>query len=223
LNGIVNYTMTVTNKGPVTATNVQVSDPAPAGITNLTATPSQGTCTVTAVLISCDLGTIAVGQTVTINATGRATQTGQLTNTATVTGSGGSEANPADNVDSATTVVPAPLVPPTPKPKPKPKPKPTPDICITLTVTPKVIRADGKPDLIAVKATAGTKRMAGVKVLVTGSGVRATGRTNKNGMVVIRLNLKSPGLLRVTTLGQRESCGPKQIGVVGIFLPPVTG
>ncbi len=31
LNGIVNYTMTVTNKGPNDATNVQVADPAPAG------------------------------------------------------------------------------------------------------------------------------------------------------------------------------------------------
>ena len=44
LNGIVNYSLTVTNKGPDTATNVQLADPAPAGITYLTANPSQGTC-----------------------------------------------------------------------------------------------------------------------------------------------------------------------------------
>jgi len=47
LNGIVHYTLTVTNKGPDTATNVQLADPAPAGITYLTANPSQGSCSVT--------------------------------------------------------------------------------------------------------------------------------------------------------------------------------
>ncbi|MGH3064748.1 MAG: DUF11 domain-containing protein, partial [Gaiellaceae bacterium] len=41
LNGIVNYSLTVTNRGPDTATNVQVADPAPAGIVYLSASPSQ--------------------------------------------------------------------------------------------------------------------------------------------------------------------------------------
>ena len=42
LNGIVNYSLTVTNKGPDTATNVQLADPAPAGITYLTCEPVAG-------------------------------------------------------------------------------------------------------------------------------------------------------------------------------------
>ena len=54
LNGTVTYTMTVTNKGPDTATNVQLADPAPAGITYLTATTSQGTCAVAASLVTCE-------------------------------------------------------------------------------------------------------------------------------------------------------------------------
>jgi uncharacterized repeat protein (TIGR01451 family) len=219
LNGTVQYTMTVTNKGPDPATNVQLADPAPTGITYLTATPSQGTCAVDPALISCSLGTLTAGQSVTITATGRATQVGQLTNTATVTGSGGGEANPADNVDSATTVVPAPLTPPTPKPKPKPVPQP----CLNLTVTPKLVRADGKPDTIAVKVTAGNKRVRGVAVLVTGKAVHKTARTNSRGMAYVRVNVKTAGVLRITTLGKRESCGARRIGVVGIFLPPVTG
>jgi uncharacterized repeat protein (TIGR01451 family) len=217
LNGIVNYTMTVTNKGPDTATNVQLADPAPAGITYLTATPSQGTCVVTASLITCDLGTIAAGQTVTVTATGRATQVGSLTNTATVTGNGGGEANPADNTDSATTVVTKPFVPPTPKPKPKPKP-----VCLTITVLPKMLKADGKSDAITVKVTAGKKRAPGVVVLVTGKGIRKTARTDRQGIAVVTVNVKSPGLLRVTT-PQKKSCGARQIGVVGVFTPPVTG
>ena len=67
-------------------------------------------------------GTIAAGQTVTIAITGRATTVGSHTNTATVTGGGGRETNPADNVDSAVTVVPAPLKPPTVKPTPSRSP-----------------------------------------------------------------------------------------------------
>jgi uncharacterized repeat protein (TIGR01451 family) len=235
LNGTVTYTMTVTNKGPNTATNVQLADPAPVGITYLKATPSQGTCAVEPALITCSLGTIGVAQTVAIGATGRATQTGELTNTATVTGSGGGEANPADNVDSATTVVTAPFVPPTTKPKPKPKAKPKPNICLALTVTPKLLRATGKPVRIAVKVTrvpAGravpaegspTKAAAGVKVLFAGQKFRKTARTNPRGIAFITLKLNDPGLIRITTRGKQDSCGSKRIGVVGIFLPPLAG
>jgi uncharacterized repeat protein (TIGR01451 family) len=219
LNGNVQYTMTVTNKGPDTATNVQVADPAPVGISYSTASSTQGSCSVTAALITCSLGTLTPGQTVTITATGQATQVGELTNTATVTGSGGGEANPADNVDTATTVVNAPLTPPTPKPRPKPAPT----FCLALTVTPKLVKVDGKPDVISVKVTAGKKRVQGVKVLVTAPGVRATARTKANGVALIRVNVKSPGLMRISTLSKQRSCGPKRIGVVGIFLPPVTG
>ena len=149
LNGIVDYSLTVTNKGPDTATNVQLADPAPAGITYLTANPSQGTCNLSPALITCSLGTIAAGQTVTIAITARATTVGSHTNTATVTGGGGRETNPADNVDTAVTVVPAPLKPPVVKPQPEPA------VCLSLTVSPKMITADGKPDKVTAKVTAG--------------------------------------------------------------------
>ena len=166
LNGIVNYTMTVTNKGPNDATNVQVADPAPAGILYLTAAPTQGTCSVAPSLITCSLGTVKKGQTVVIRVTARATAVGTHTNTATVTGGGGRETNPADNVDSAVTVVPAPLKPPVAKPTPKPQPQP--EFCLTLTVSPKMIRADGRPDRVVVKVTAGPKRVRGTKVVDLG-------------------------------------------------------
>ena len=53
--------MTVTNKGPDTATNVQLADPAPAGITYLSVVPGSPTCTVTPALLTCSLGTLEVG------------------------------------------------------------------------------------------------------------------------------------------------------------------
>ncbi len=218
LNGIVNYSLTVTNKGPDTATNVQLADPAPAGITYLTANPSQGTCNVSASLITCSLGSIAAGQTVTIAITGRATTVGSHTNTATVTGGGGRETNPADNVDSAVTIVPAPLRPPTVKPSPAPA------VCLSLTVSPKMIKADGKPDKVTAKVTAGKKRVKGVTVVVRGAGVSKAAKTNGNGVAVLRINAKKPGLITVTVAETNQKlCGPKRIGVVGVFLPPLTG
>jgi uncharacterized repeat protein (TIGR01451 family) len=218
LNGIVNYTMTVTNKGPDTATNVQLADPAPAAITYLTVNPSQGTCNLTPSLITCSLGTIAPNQTVTIAVTARATQVGTHTNVATVTGGGGRETNPADNVDDAVTVVPQPLRPPTVDPAPEPQ------FCLTLTVTPKMIKADGKADRVTVKVTAGKKRMKGTKVSIFGAGVKKTARSNAKGIAVLRINPRRAGLITITAIETNQKvCGPKRIGVVGVFLPPLTG
>ncbi len=107
-------------------------------------------------------------------------------------------------------------MPPTPKPKPKP------NVCLTLTVTPKLVRVDGKPDRVSVRVTAGKKNVKGVKVLVTAKGVRATARTNANGVAIIRVNVTSPGVMTISTLG-RKSCSSKRLGVVGIFLPPLAG
>ena len=218
LNGIVDYSLTVTNKGPDTATNVQLADPAPAGITYLTANPSQGTCNLSPALITCSLGTIAAGQTVTIAITGRATTVGSHTNTATVTGGGGRETNPADNVDTAVTVVPAPLKPPVAKPQPEPA------VCLSLTVSPKMITADGKPDKVTAKVTAAGKRVKGAKVSVKGAGVSKTARTNGKGVAVLRINPQKPGIITISVVESNQKlCGPKRIGVVGVFLPPLTG
>jgi uncharacterized repeat protein (TIGR01451 family) len=222
LGGTVDYSLKVTNKGPDTATDVQLADPAPAGITYLAASPSQGTCNVSAALVTCSLGSIAPGQTVTIAVTGRATVVGTLTNTATVAGSGGRETNPADNVDSAVTVVSAPLRPPVVKPKPKPQPKP--EACVALVVSPKMITADGKPDDVKATVSAGGKRMKGVKVGISGAGVAKSARTNGKGVAVIRINPRKPGIITATVPeAHRSACGAKRIGVVGVFLPPLTG
>jgi len=219
LNGTVDYTLTVTNRGPDTATNVQVADPAPAGITYLSANSSQGSCSVSSSLVACNIGTLAAGQSVTIHVTGKATTVGSHTNTATVTGSGGKETNPADNVDSAVTVVPAPIKPPTPKP-----PKLSPEVCLALTVSPKMIKADGKPDKVSVTVTAGSKRVKGVLVVVRGAGVNKTARTNGRGVATLKINPKKAGLITVSVAeSNAKLCGPKRIGVVGVFLPPLTG
>ncbi|HEU4522559.1 MAG TPA: DUF11 domain-containing protein, partial [Thermoanaerobaculia bacterium] len=96
----VTYTVTVTNNGPRDATSVRVTDNIPAGLTLVSATPSQGTCAGNPALV-CDLGTIAngAGATITIQAT--VTTAAPVTNTATVQAAQ-PDPNPLNN--SSTTV-----------------------------------------------------------------------------------------------------------------------
>jgi hypothetical protein len=66
--------------------------------------------------------------------------------------------------------------------------------------------------------------MKGVKVVVSGAGIHRTARTNGRGVAVLRVNPKKPGLITITALETNQRvCGPKRIGVVGVFLPPLTG
>jgi uncharacterized repeat protein (TIGR01451 family) len=81
---VFDYTITVTNNGPGSATAVTLNDSLPAGMSFGSVTPSQGTCTGGAV-ISCDLGDLALGATATITVTVTATATGTFTNIATIT------------------------------------------------------------------------------------------------------------------------------------------
>ena len=52
------YSITVNNNGPQAAAGVQVTDPLPAGVDFVSATPDQGTCSGTST-VTCDLGAIA--------------------------------------------------------------------------------------------------------------------------------------------------------------------
>jgi uncharacterized repeat protein (TIGR01451 family) len=218
LNGTVDYSLTVTNKGPDTATNVVMSDPAPAGIQYQSATPSQGTCAVTVSLVTCQLGTLTAGQTVTIAIKGKAIAVGTHVNTATVTGGGGAEANPADNTDSAETVVPAPVTPPV-----KPTPPKKPDKCAYLVVTPKMIKADGKRDRVVATVRSTKGPMKGVRVIVRYGGASKSARTNSQGVAVVFVNPMKPGVITITAVNQGDPCGARRVGVSGVFLPPVTG
>ena len=92
-----------------------------------------------------------------------------------------------------------------------------------MTVTPKMITADGKPDRVTAKVRAGKGPSKGTKVVIRGKGIDRSGRTNAKGIVVISVNPKKPGNITITTRDKQESCGAKRIGVVGVFLPPLTG
>ena len=95
------YRLTVANAGPDPAANVRVADAPAPGVTPISATPSVGTC---ATPSSCDLGTLAAGQTATITIVGRATGLGTNGNTAAATTTT-TDSDPSNNTLSATVVV----------------------------------------------------------------------------------------------------------------------
>jgi uncharacterized repeat protein (TIGR01451 family) len=102
--GSIVYAITVSNTGSAPATNVTLTDPAPAGLAYVSATaPCTGG-------FPCNLGTVAPAGSITINATFNvaSTVTGQITNTASV-----SSDQTTQTSSSASTVVgvPAPVVP----------------------------------------------------------------------------------------------------------------
>ena len=136
------YTITITNLSPRAAFNVQMTDTLPAGVTFVSATPSQGFCTGTST-INCGLDSIngVPGENfATVIVVVTPTAVGTLSNTATVTTTS-QDFNATNNSDTEmTTVIPAstPTPPPaTPTPTPAtPTPPPATPTPTPATPTP---------------------------------------------------------------------------------------
>ena len=66
--------------------------------------------------------------------------------------------------------------------------------------------------------------MKGVRVVVQGAIVRKSATSNGKGLAVLRINAQerrsSPSPPQEPN---QKVCGLKRIGVVGVFLPPLTG
>ncbi|MGG5258682.1 CARDB domain-containing protein [Phycicoccus avicenniae] len=101
----ISYSLVVTNDGPSSASSVVVADRLSSAISAVTATVDNGTsCTLGAGdQLTCPVGTLAPGATVTVSVTGTlaADFTGTLSNTATVS-SPTPDPDPADNTSTVT-------------------------------------------------------------------------------------------------------------------------
>jgi uncharacterized repeat protein (TIGR01451 family) len=88
----VTYTLTAGNLGPSDATGVIVTDHLPTGLLLVSARSTQGDCNVADGLVTCHLGSLAAGATVTITIVGTPQVAGTFSNSASV---GGNEVDPA--------------------------------------------------------------------------------------------------------------------------------
>lgn len=102
VNDTVTYTVTVTNKGPATASAVRLTDTLPSGLSAVSVSPTQA-CTM-GQTITCILGVLANGASATVTIIAKATTAGSKTNTAIVSNA---EADPiiTNNTASASTTV----------------------------------------------------------------------------------------------------------------------
>ena len=104
------YSIRVTNNGPDAATGVTVSDTLPGSVTYVSSSSTQGTCTFGGGVVTCDVGTLAVGTSALVSITVTPGSAGVITDTATATANE-SDPNPANNASSEDTTVVA-AVPP---------------------------------------------------------------------------------------------------------------
>jgi hypothetical protein len=180
----------------------------PAGNTFVSATSTKGTCTGGAIL-TCNIGDMAAGESVTITLVTTPTVAGAQTNTATVSGNR-PETNTGNNQASATvqvnTFIPPPVV-----------------YCVAVSkVTPTQLFVGRKTGL-TIHVTQHNQAKAGVRVLIRGPKVLIrTKPSNAKGVIKQTVNMKKAGALIFSPIASKR-CNTKRIGVTNVFTPPVTG
>jgi uncharacterized repeat protein (TIGR01451 family) len=98
------YTLTVTNAGPDTGLGATVVDQLPAGMTFVSATPTQGGCGESGGTVTCHLGPIPAAGTASVDIVVNPTAAGTFTNSASVSSSL-NDPNGQNNADSESTSV----------------------------------------------------------------------------------------------------------------------
>ena len=109
-----NYQIIAVNTGPLDATGVVVTDTLPPGVTFISATPQQGGCAQAGGVVTCNLGTLALGMFTQIDISVIPNNTGAIVNIAQIVGN---EFDPttSNNISTVTTDVdPRPFIPPPP-------------------------------------------------------------------------------------------------------------
>ena len=203
----VTWTMVVTNNGPNNATAVTLADPVPAGMTFVSVSSSQGTCTGGAI-VSCTLGNLNVGASVTITLVTTAGATGTIVNTATTVAKE-PETNTANNTASASVVVQGKFVPPA-------------VFCTAVKVAPQTLFV-GRKTTLTIRISQNGKPVKGIRIKIKGSTLNLTTKaSNAKGMVTVKVNPKKAGIVTIVPVSHKGCTNPR-IGVTGVFTPPVTG
>jgi uncharacterized repeat protein (TIGR01451 family) len=207
--GNITWTIVVKNNGPDADTGVTITDPMPAGNSFVSATTTKGSCTGGAIL-TCNIGNMAAGETVTITLVTTPSTTGAQVNTVTASGNR-PETNTGNNQASATVQV-------TPQVFPPPV-----VYCVAVSnVTPKQLFV-GRKTTLTIHVTQHGKAKAGVKVLIRAPKLLLrTKRSNAKGIIKQHVKMKKAGAMIFTPIASKR-CNTKRIGITNVFTPPVTG
>lgn len=210
--GSITWTIVVKNNGPLADTNVTVMDSIPDTQNYASVTTTSGDCSGGANL-SCNLGTMENGDAVTITLTTTPTEPGTISNTATVAGDV-AESAPADNSASASVEV---IDPPRPAPS-----------CTAVYVHPNQIYTGRSTTVSIIVENIARRRRSvrveGVRVRITGPGLRRTTRpSDSHGRIAQVLHPSRRGVLYVRPLNASKVCHVARIGATSPTPPPVTG
>jgi uncharacterized repeat protein (TIGR01451 family) len=174
---LLTYTLDVKNRGPSTATTVAVTDTLPAGAGFVVASTG---CAEASGEVTCEVGTLEIGQTATLNITVRPQSTGSLTNEASVA----SEVTDPDSANDSASVGVTVLSPPvTGGPKDSGTPKKGP---LDVVLTDSYVLISGrsvklvKGKFVPVRLTcAGPRRCEGAITVSTAKPVQTTKKPKK--------------------------------------------
>src|SRR5207247_2450960 len=103
------FTITATNRGPATASNVTITNPIPANAIFVSSSSSQGTVVNNGSALICSLGTLTNSGSAMVSLTFQTTVPGMLTNSAVITGTQPDHAL-SNNASSAVATVSVPAV-----------------------------------------------------------------------------------------------------------------
>jgi uncharacterized repeat protein (TIGR01451 family) len=106
---VLTHSLSVSNAGPLAAAGVTVTQPLPAGFGSISATPSQGSCSVVGTTITCALGSVGMGGSASVQVAATPGTAGMASSQATVT-SGQPDLTPTNNAAAFQTAV-APCAP----------------------------------------------------------------------------------------------------------------
>jgi uncharacterized repeat protein (TIGR01451 family) len=99
---VFSFSLAVKNNGPDDATSATASDTLPAGVTYVSSSTTQGSCSQLGGTVSCSLGDLAAGATATVTITVLASGPGPYVNNASAAAEE-DDPNPANNHDTTTT------------------------------------------------------------------------------------------------------------------------
>ena len=190
----------MTNNGGVPATSVTVTELVPQGTAIVSATPSQGTCTVLA--RSCALGALAPGASATIAVVIRGQVVGARVNVVEVDAAE-ADSDRTDNVASALVHVVGPTQ------------------CGQLQLSRRTAIPGRRVTLAARARTVRQTPVWGLSVQLRGSGVARAVTTNVDGVATFSFTPRLPGVIVAQVPGSARC--QSGVGVLGAVAPGISG